>query len=78
MYLPLFVGVLCLSLFFLCITLCPFLSCNYLEEEEKAGCFAFIVLRVSCYCKYSVALPQGAVDWSAVIVIFPFHTHLLN
>ena len=33
-----------------CITLCPFLFCNNLEEEEKAGCFAFIVLQMSCYC----------------------------
>ena len=29
----------------LCIyTLCPFLFRNHLEEEEKAGCFAIIVL----------------------------------
>ena len=33
---------------FVCITLCPFYFCNYLEEEERAGCFAFIVLRMSC------------------------------
>ena len=34
----------------LSITLCPFKLCNHLEEEERAGCFAFIVLRMSCYC----------------------------
>ena len=34
----------------LSMTLCPFNVCNYLEEEEKAGCFAFIVLQMSCYC----------------------------
>ena len=28
---------------------------------ERAGCFAFIVLRMSCYCKCSVDLPHGAV-----------------
>ena len=28
--------------------------------------FAFIVLRMSCYRKSSVDLPQGAVGWSAV------------
>ena len=49
----------------LCITLCPFLFCKHLEEEEKAGCFA-IVLQMYCYYKCSVALPQGAVGWSAV------------
>ena len=27
---------------------------------------AFIVLRMSCYCKCSVALPGGAMGWSAV------------
>ena len=34
--------------------------------EEKAGCFAFIVLQMSCYCKCSVALPHGVMGWSAV------------
>ena len=48
------------------ITLCPFLICNHLEEEERAGCIAFIVLRMSCNCVCSVALPRGAVGWSAV------------
>ena len=28
----------------LCITLCPFLFCNHLEEEEIPGCFALVVL----------------------------------
>ena len=36
---PLVVGVLCLSLF-CCELLCVFSS----EEEERAGCFTFIVL----------------------------------
>ena len=50
----------------LCSTLCPFWVCNHLEEEEKAGCFAIIVLKMKCYYKCSVALPRGAVGWSAV------------
>ena len=50
----------------LCITLCPFKFCNHLEEVEKSGCFAFIVLQTSCYCKCSMALPHGALGWSAV------------
>ena len=59
---PLFVGVLCLS----CITLCPFLFYNPLEEEEKAGCFAIIVLQMYFYYKCSVALSHSAVGWTAV------------
>ena len=57
----------------LCITLCPFWFCNHLEEEERAGCFGFIVLQVSRYCKCPVTLPYGAV---CVIVVFPDHTYL--
>ena len=38
---------------------------DHLEEEEKAGCFA-IALQMYCYSKRSVALPHGAVGWSAV------------
>ena len=49
----------------LCITFCPFLFCNQLEDEERAGCFAFIVLRMSCCCKSSVTLPHDVVGWSA-------------
>ena len=48
------------------ISLCPFLFYNHLEEDERAGCFAFIVLRMSFYCKCSVNLPHSAVGWSAV------------
>ena len=51
---------------FVCITLCPFQFCNHLHKEERAGCFAFIVFWMSCYCKCPVALPNDAVGWSAV------------
>ena len=40
--------------------------CNHFDEEERAGCFHFIVLWISCCCKCLVALPHGAVGWSAV------------
>ena len=43
-----------------------FVSFLVLQEEERAGCFAVIVLRMSCDCKYSVTLPDGAVGWSAL------------
>ena len=36
------------------------------EGEEKAGRFAGIVLQMYCYNTFSVALPHGAVGWSAV------------
>ena len=29
--------------------------CNHLEEEEKAGYFAIVVLKMYCYYKCSVA-----------------------
>ena len=50
----------------LCITLCPFQFCNHNEEEDKAGCFAIIVLQMYYYYKCSVALPRGAMGWSVV------------
>ena len=39
---------------------------SHLEEEEKAGCFAIIVLHMYSYYTCSVAFPHGAVGWSAV------------
>ena len=67
-------GVLCLSL-----SLCPFYFCNHLDEEERDGCSAIIIFRMSFYCKLPVAFPHVAVGGSAVcvIVVFPDHTHLL-
>ena len=44
----------------------PILACNHLQEREKAGCFAVVVLEMYCYCKCSVAFPHDAVGWSAV------------
>ena len=67
MYFPLFVGVLCLSLFGM-HNFVSIIVRNHFEEEERAGCFAFVVLRMS------VALPYGAVG---VIVVFSDHTYLL-
>ena len=80
-------GVVFLSLF--CYALPCVLSSfekNRLVEEERAACFAFIVLRMSCCCRCSVTLPRGAVGLSAVcdcgclrcvIQVFPDHAHLL-
>ena len=51
-----------------------FLVYNHLEEEKRAGCFAFIALRMFCYSICAAALPHGA---DGVIVVFADHTHLL-
>ena len=48
------------------ITLCPYKFCNPLEEEEKAGCFAIIVLQMYCYYYNHSVAPHGEVGWSAV------------
>ena len=37
-----------------------------LEEDEKASCFVILVVGMYCCCGLSVALPHGAVGWSAV------------
>ena len=62
-----------------CMTLCPFKFCNQLEQEERADYFAFIVLRISCYCKCPVALPRGVgVGLQVVIVVFRLLTYLFT
>ena len=43
----------------LCFCMNSFVSFLVLQwERERTGCFSFILLRMSCYCKCSVALPQ--------------------
>ena len=64
--LPIVCGSSVLVFVLLCFTLCALEFCNHLEEEENAGCFAIIVLQVYCYYNCYVALPPGAVGWSAV------------
>ena len=62
MYYQLFLRVLCLSLF------CYALFCVHssfaiiLKRKRKL----YIVLQMYCYYKCSVALPHGAMGWSAV------------
>ena len=60
-------GVLFLSLFW-CALLCalPSLGIILKRKRERAGSFALIVLRISCYCKCSVAFPHDVVSWSGV------------
>ena len=66
MYYPLLVGGSVFIFVSVCITLSPFYFCNHLAEEERAGCFAFVVLRMSWFSKCSVALPGGALGWFAM------------
>ena len=71
-------GALCLYLFWNEL-LCVLSSFAIILKRERAGCVAFIVLRMSCYCKCSVTLPH--VTWvglQCVIVVFPDHTFLLE
>ena len=67
MYFPLFVGVPCLSLF------CYALLCVHssfaiiLKRKKKLVTLLLLSYRyMFCYYKCSVALPHGAVGWSAV------------
>ena len=49
------------------ITLCPFLVCNHFEKEgRELDALFFIVLWMSCYCKYSVTLSHAVVCLSEV------------
>ena len=60
-----------------CITLCLFLFCNHLEEDERAGCFA--LLSYGCLVTVYVLWLFLMVSWVSlqwVIVVFPDHTHL--
>ena len=65
MYFTLVVEVLYLSLFCNAL-LCVLSSFAVILKRKRVGCFASIVLRMCCYCKCCVALPHGAVSWSAV------------
>ena len=59
-----------------CITLCSFKFCNHLNEEERAGCLAFIVF--GCLDTVSVLWLFLTVPWVGlqfVIVVFPDYTH---
>ena len=38
----------------------------HLDREERAGSFTFVVFLIYHDCKCYVALPRGAVGWSAV------------
>ena len=66
MYLPLFVEVLCWSLFLVCITLFLTSLAIILTRKRELVALLLSFLFISCHCKCPVALPHGAVGWSAV------------
>ena len=48
----------------LCVTLCPLLVFQHLDDKERAGCFTLFVFPVSR--DYCVAHSRGAMGLSAV------------
>ena len=46
--------------------------------RKRAGCFAFIVVWMSCYCNYIVALSHGALGWFAVCYRSCCKTHTIS
>ena len=56
---------------------CPFLFCNHIGEEERAGCY--VLLSFGCLVTANVLwlfLMMSWVGLQCVIVEFPDHTHL--
>ena len=65
--LPLFVGVLCLVLVWLYSTLCPSsFAIILIGKRKRAICFTLTVFLRGFDSQCYVALPHGAVGWSAM------------
>ena len=78
MYLPMFVGVLCLSLF--CYALLCVHSRLAVISKRKRKLVALLLLSYRCIVTISVLWLFRAVPWVClqyVIVVFPDHTHYL-
>ena len=78
MYFPLFLGVLCLSLF--CYALLCVQSSFAIILERRRKLVALLVLSYRCIVTLNVMwlfLTVPCVDVQCVIVVFPDHTHLL-
>ena len=77
MHFPLFVGVLCLSLF--CWALLCFHSNFAIILKRKRKLAALLLLSYSCFVTINVLRLFLAVPWidlQCVIVVIPDHTHL--
>ena len=76
MYLPLLVGVLCLSLF--CYALLCVYSSFVMILKRKRKLFAVLLLPYRCIVTVNVLCLFLTVPWvglQCVIVVFPDHTH---
>ena len=78
MYFPLFAGVLCLSLF------CYALLCGHsgfaITLKRKRNLVTLLVLSYRCIVTVNILWLFLTVSWvglQCVIVVFPYHTHLL-
>ena len=72
--LPFFVGVNCKVCVLFCSTLCPFLFCNHVAGEERAGCFTFVASK--CHVDIIVLWLFLTLLWDGilyVILAFPGH-----
>ena len=69
-------------MWYLIVSIPDLCTLTYFEEEVRAGCFVFDVLRMSYYCKCSATFPHGAVGSSAFcdcgISLSYSHTFCIN
>ena len=78
MYFPLFVGVLCLSLF--CYALLCVHSSLVIILKRKRKLVTLILLSYRCIVTVNVLWLFLAVPWvglQCVIMVFPYHIHLI-
>ena len=68
MYFPLFVGVPCLSLFCYALICVHSSFATILKRKKKLVFLAIIAVLMHCNYKCFVALPHGALGWSALCV----------
>ena len=78
MYFPLFVGVLCLSLYCYALLCIHFSFAIMLKRKRKL----VALLLLSCRCSVTINVPWlflkvPCIGLQYVIVVFPNHTHLL-
>ena len=59
-------GALCLVIVMLFSNLCPFSFAITLVGKESASCFTLNAFLMVCDCLCSVALPHGAMGWTAI------------
>ena len=80
MYFPLFVGVLCLSLFSYALLCVHSIFAIILKRKRKHVALLLLSYRCTCIVIVNVLWFYLTVPWvslQCVIVVFPDHTHLL-